>query len=517
MPSLPLDVKWFVYALVSNGALSAQDAAALYESIGGEADLGSYAQVILDHLAQNLSEEDSQTLLEQIQQLMEYASEQADTGLEPPLDELDAESGEGEGGEDEAYTPSETHHSGIGGSSAVTFGNVEFDLSGVNGYEDLPSVSDVSQLSLEEVQERMVYLLACLRKLGCSDLHVSAGSPIFVRNKLQLQRIDSYVLTAQDAELLNLALLAEDRQEQFKREQDMNFALEVGRDRFRVCLMMQKDGISGSYRLVPDHICTLEELGFMDDDIIYIKRLLDYNNGLVLVTGPIGAGKTTTLAAMIDIINTKRQDHIISVEDPIEILQISRNCQVTQREIGRHTLSYHFALKAALREDPDVIVIGEMHDLETIENAITASETGHLVIGTLHTGDAPNTLNRLLDVFPPAQQPQIRAMTAGSLRGILCQKLIPDGMGGLTLAYEILLNTMAVGNVINEGKTFRLKSTMATANKQGMCTLDQCLLKKFTRGLITHDAALAYMTDSSTIAQLNQLWATQEAQKLHRK
>ena len=217
---------------------------------------------------------------------------------------------------------------------------------------------------------------------------------------------------------------------------------------------------------------------------------------------------------MVNIINNKRTDHIITVEDPIEILQLSKNCQVTQREIGRHTISYRTALKAALREDPDIIVIGEMHDLETIENAITASETGHLVIGTLHTSDAANTLNRLLDVFPPSQQPQIRAMTAGSLRGIICQRLIPAADGGLTVAYEVLINTMAVSNIISEGKAFRLKSTMATGSKQGMCTLDQCLLEKYKQNLIDHEVALGLMRDQSVISQLQAEWATREARKL---
>ena len=153
-----------------------------------------------------------------------------------------------------------------------------------------------------------------------------------------------------------------------------------------------------------------------------------------------------------------------------------------------------------------------MHDLETIENAITASETGHLVIGTLHTGNAANTLNRLLDVFPPAQQPQIRAMTSGSMRGVICQKLVPDGFGGVTLIYELMLNTMAVANIISEGKTFRLQSTMATSNKQGMCTFDQCILEKFSRGLMTREAALAELTDQAIISQLNSIWAQREAQ-----
>ena len=360
----------------------------------------------------------------------------------------------------------------------------------------------------------MILLLTCLRALGCSDLHLSAGAKPFVRRMLNIERFDDYVLPAEDAERLNTVLLSPERKARFYEDMDINFALEVGKDRFRVCLMMHKDGMEGSYRLVPDHICTLEELGFMDSDITHIKRLLDYHNGLVLVTGPIGSGKTTTLAAMVNIINDKRTDHIITVEDPIEILQLSKNCQVTQREIGRHTISYRTALKAALREDPDIIVIGEMHDLETIENAITASETGHLVIGTLHTSDAANTLNRLLDVFPPSQQPQIRAMTAGSLRGIICQRLIPAAGGGLTVAYEVLINTLAVSTIICEGMAFRLKSTMATGSKQGMCTLDQCLLEKYKQNLIEHEVALGLMRDQSVISQLQAEWATREARKL---
>jgi twitching motility protein PilT len=362
-------------------------------------------------------------------------------------------------------------------------------------------------LSDWELAQRVILLLTCLRTLGCSDLHLSAGAPPFVRRMLQIERIDSYVLTPEDAARLNTILLSEEQVKQFKEEQDMSLALEIGKDRFRVCLMEQKDGMAGSYRLVPDHICSLEELGFMPKDVENIKRLLDYHNGLILVTGPIGSGKTTTLASMINIINDKRQDHVISVEDPIEILQMSKNCQVSQREVGKHTNSYRSALKASLREDPDIIVIGEMHDLETIENAITASETGHLVIGTLHTGNAANTLNRLLDVFPPSQQPQIRAMTAGSMRGVICQKLVANGFGGLTLIYELLLNTMAVSNIISEGKTFRLQSTMMTSTKQGMCTFDQCLLDKYCMGQMSYDAVMAELKDATIISQVNTLEA----------
>ena len=481
-PDVPLDIQWFVYALTENEILTDDDAQNLWEQLDRTNDLAAFAGNVMESLCIGLPAEEQEAWAGQMQALVDYACQQAETGVSP--------SGEVAGEE-----------SASGGQFAA-----------VSGYEDLPGLSDIAGLSDEEVGERMVTLLTSLRALGCSDLHISAGSPAFVRRLLQIERIDSYVLTPEDARRLNFALLSAEQIEKFKEEQDMSLALEVGYDRFRVCLMEQKDGVAGSYRLVPDQIRTLEDLGFLPKDAASIRRLLDYHNGLILVTGPIGCGKTITLASMINTINEKRQDHIISVEDPIEILQMSYNCQVSQREVGRHTNSYRSALKASLREDPDIIVIGEMHDLETIENAITASETGHLVIGTLHTGNAANTLNRLLDVFPPAQQPQIRAMTAGSMRGVICQKLVPDGFGGLTLIYELMLNTMAVANIISEGKTFRLQSTMATASKQGMCTFDQCMYEKYALNLMTREAALAEMRDPTVIAQVNSLWAQREAQ-----
>ena len=490
---MPLDIQWLVYALVSNNAVTTEEAREMFDTLP-EPDISAFAQAVLEKLCAGMSEADAEEMTAQIQELINYAVEQAETGMNPPESEDSA-----------------SH--GISSYDTFTYGGVEIDISGVNSYEDLPSLCDTASLTDEEVAQRVVYLLACLRRLGCSDLHLSGGAPPFVRHKLEIERLDSYVLTEEDSFRLNTALLSDELKQSFVSEQDLSFAVEVGCDRFRVALMQQKEGTSGSYRLVPDHICSLEELGFMDEDIVFIRRMLDYNNGLVLVTGPIGAGKTTTLAAMIDIVNEKRHDHIISLEDPIEILQVSKNCQVTQREVGKHTASYSRSIKAALREDPDVIVIGEMHDLDTIENAITASETGHLVIGTLHTSDAANTMNRVLDVFPPAQQPQIRAMTAGSLRGVVCQKLIRNGMGGLEVVYEILINTMAVANTINEGKTFRLKSTMVTSNKQGMCTMDQCILEKYKRGLLTYDAALIQIKDISIKAQLNAEWAAREKQQ----
>ncbi len=517
---MPLDVQWFIFALVSNGAMTKAEAEQLFASLGTP-DLTDYAQAVLDKLAAGLSQEDAQTVLDQLQQVIEYAVSQADMGIGPEFEEIAPQQSSGaspqpddDDEDDFGEKKKKKVRRGLVQDSATRFDAVDIDPAEIQSYEDLPSLRGISEMSDAQVAELMIRLLTCLRALGCSDLHISGGSAPFVRRMLLIERFDDYILPAEDAERLNTILLSPERRQAFKEELDINFALEIGRDRFRVCLMYHKDGVEGSYRLVPDHICSLEELGYLENDVVTIKRMLDYHNGLVLVTGPIGAGKTTTLAAMVNIVNEKRTDHIISVEDPIEILQQSKGCQVTQREIGKDTISYRTALKGALREDPDVIVIGELHDLETIENAITASETGHLVVGTLHTSDAANTLNRLLDVFPPTQQPQIRAMTAGSLRGIICQRLIPDGMGGLTLGYEILTNSMAVSNIISEGKSFKLKATMQIGSKQGMCTFDQCLLEKFNRELITYEVARSYMRDQSVITQLQQTWAIREAKKL---
>jgi twitching motility protein PilT len=218
--------------------------------------------------------------------------------------------------------------------------------------------------------------------------------------------------------------------------------------------------------------------------------MLSYHNGLILVTGPVGSGKTTTLASMVAYLNETRTDHIITVEDPIEVVQPARGCNVTQREVGPHTRTFASALKGALREDPDIIVIGELRDLETIEMAISASETGHLVIGTMHTSDAATTLNRLLDVFSPAQQAQIRASVAESLRGIVCQRLLPGTDGGLVLACEILVSNTAIQNLIREGKSAGLRNTMETGVKEGMCLMDNAVFALHQDRAISSEVAM---------------------------
>lgn len=469
-----LDIQWFIYALVSNELIDIDSCVQLHDQLGNP-DLATYAQTLLDNMAQNMDAAQAESLLQQIQTVIDFAVAQAQTGTSPDI-----------------FAPAQPEI----------------------GFEDLPSLDNISAMSDQEVADLMCLLLTQLRMLGASDMHISAMSYPFMRKSLQIQRFSNHLITPEEADRMNRILLTPEQNAKFNENQDLSYALEIGADRFRVAVMQHKDGIAGSYRIVPDHICTLEELGFMQSAVETIGRMLDYNNGLVLVTGPIGSGKTTTLGAMIDILNTKREDHIITVEDPIEILQISKSCQVTQRQVGVHTNSYRSALKGALREDPDIIVIGEMHDLETIENAITASETGHLVIGTLHTNDAGSTLNRILDVFPPAQQAQIRTMVAGSLRGIICQKLVPAADGKLTLAYEIMTNASSISNLIADGKTHQLRASMQIGSKSGMCTMDQCLFDKYKLGILDYETALSYMTDSSIISQIKQHFAMAEAQKL---
>ena len=481
-----LDIQWFISGLVENNILTVEQCQEIISRIGEECDLPTFAQEILNTMAQGLEEEEAMQLLEKLQTLMEMSAGQAAAGnipqmFAPPEEEMEME--------------------------------MEMESGESADWDNLPSLENVANMSDEEIAPLMITLLKSLRALGASDLHISAAAVPFIRCNLKIVKISERIIPPEDAIRLNHVLLTKEQKDTFDQEMDLNFALEIDHDRFRVSLMMHKDGASGTYRLVPNKLKTLAELGFLPQDVATVERLLDYHNGLILVTGPLGSGKTTTLATMVNTINRKRHDHVITVEDPIEILIPSVNCNITQREVGKHTNNYRSALKGALREDPDIIVIGELHDLDTIENAITASETGHLVIGTLHTCDAANTLNRLLDVFPTTQQPQIRAMTSVSLRGIICQRLIPAAAGGLTVAYEMLINTMAVGNIISEGKTHQLKAVMQTGTTQGMTTFDGNVFNKFNAGQITAEVAESNIRDKVILKQFKDAIATSEAKK----
>lgn len=489
---MDLKIQWFIYALVDNQIIDLEECVALYEQLEDSSSLEDYAQEVLNVLAQTLSSGEAEELLEQFQVAIQFAVEEANNGISPDI--------------------FEESNNGISPDIFEESEKIEPSV----GFDPIPDLSRISDMSDQEVGELVIGMLTTVQEMGASDFHLSAGSPPFMRQNLKIKRLSDQVLSAQDALRLNTIFLSEKQREFFDEKMDLNCAQRIDNSRFRVSLMMQKDGVAGSYHIVPDRIRSLEELGFLPKDVETIERMLDYHNGLILVTGPLGSGKTTTLAAMMDVLNKKRKDHIIAVEDPIEILHESKSCIVTQREIGRHTDSYSAALKGALREDPDIIVIGELHNLETIENAITASETGHLVIGTLHTCDAANTLNRLLDVFPPSQQQQIRTMTAGSLRGIVCQQLLPGVHEHLTIGYELLVGGLAVSNIIVEKMTHRLKGVMETGQRAGMCTFEGSVLEKFKLGKVSEETARAYIRDKAVLGELEREVAIQGAKKLAR-
>ncbi len=346
----------------------------------------------------------------------------------------------------------------------------------------------IAKMTDADVASAMRGLLKACAKEGASDLHLSAGGVPFVRRQRALTALGKHVLTAEEALRLNTALLAPHQRALYLERKEFDYALALNAaNRYRVNLMFHKGGAAGSYRMIAAKVPKLSELGLRNLDAV--RKLLSYHNGLILVTGPVGAGKTTTLAALVAELNETRQDHIITVEDPIEVVQPAIGCNITQREVGPHTKTFASALKGALREDPDVIVIGELRDLETIEMAISASETGHLVIGTMHTSDASTTLNRLLDVFPPAQQSQIRASVAESLRGIVCQRLLPAEEGGLVLACEILIGNPAIAALIREGKMQGLRNVIETGQRDGMCLMESVVFKLYEENKISAETA----------------------------
>jgi twitching motility protein PilT len=322
---------------------------------------------------------------------------------------------------------------------------------------------------------------------NASDLHLSLNREITVRLHGTLRRIQGPKLTAEQNEQLLTEVLSPAQQNTLARQKSVDFCYDVpGIGRFRSNVYRQRLGLAGVFRVLPQRVPTLEELGLPP----VIEKLLSYRQGLILVTGPAGTGKTTTLAAMINHINETRHDHIITVEDPIEVVHKSKKCVVTQREVRAHTESFATALRAALREDPDVILIGEMRDLETISIAVTGAETGHLVLGTLHTPGAARTVNRLVDVFPPDQMQQVRAMVSESMRGVISQLLLPRADGkGRVAALEIMVCTPAIGNMIREDRTFQIPSLMQIGTKLGMKLMDQSLDEFVASGTITEEEA----------------------------
>jgi len=370
--------------------------------------------------------------------------------------------------------------------------------------EGFPDFSTFNQLNEDELGAAIRSLFTQCQKIGASDLHLTGGARPRMRHHRRIVYLSNAPLTDALARRINYLPLTPEQRQQFEANWDLDYALTLDDEtegfkmRFRANLMEQKKGISGVYRIVADHLMSLEELGFPNAD--NIRKLLNYHNGIILVTGPVGSGKTTTLASLVNELNHTRKDHIITVEDPIEVMQHSVNSIVTQRQVGKHTESFKSALKSALREDPDIIVIGEMRDLETIEMAVTAAETGHLVIATMHTRDAAATLNRMLDVFPPSQQNQIRAMTAGSLRGIVCQRLIPSVDDEVVLACELLVNTTAVANIIRDSKETGLENAMQSGKQLGMLTMNDSVQALLDQGKITAEVAAENMFNAESKA-----------------
>ena len=323
-----------------------------------------------------------------------------------------------------------------------------------------------------------------------SDLHLTAGRPPVLRIDGQLESMELPTLTPGETRRLVYSVLSDLQKQKFEEAKELDFSLGVAKiSRYRVNVHMQRGSIAAAFRTIPSVIPNFEDLHL---PVKVLEQVSLRPTGLVLVTGPTGHGKSTTLAAMIDLINKKRQCHIICIEDPIEYLHSHQKSVVEQREVSEDTHSFGNALKYVLRQDPDVIMIGEMRDIETIAAALTAAETGHLVLSTLHTNDVMQTVNRVIDVFPPHQQSQVKVQMAASLEGVFCQRLLPLLYGnGRVLGLEIMLATDAVRNIVREGKSEQLQTAIESGSKLGMITMDKCLADLFKRGRISREVALA--------------------------
>jgi twitching motility protein PilT len=336
---------------------------------------------------------------------------------------------------------------------------------------------------------------------GASDLHVSSGSAPLIRVDGGLRAVPGF--DAWDRERVAAALyslLTDEQRAKIDEDLELDFAFTLSEAaRFRVNFYLQRGAIGGAFRLIPTEIKRLSQLGIPE----VVARFAELPRGLVLVTGPTGSGKSTTLAALIDLVNRTRSDHIVTVEDPIEYLHHNQKALINQREVGDDTHSFAAALKHVLRQDPDVILIGELRDLETISVALTAAETGHLVFATLHTQDAPGTIDRVIDVFPPHQQGQIRSQLASTLVGVVAQTLVKRAAGnGRAVATEILVMTPAIANLIREGKTYQIVSAMQAGRDLGMHTMDQHLADLVNSGIITHRTALEKVHDAANFGRL---------------
>jgi twitching motility protein PilT len=340
-------------------------------------------------------------------------------------------------------------------------------------------------------------LLKLLKEKKGSDLHLSPGNPPLCRIAGDLKPLDPQPLTPEQTKALIGSILNNTQKVEFDKTHDLDFGYEVQEleSRFRVNVFFGRLGVGAVFRLIPTEIKTLKQLGMPE----ILQHFCDIPKGLVLVTGATGSGKSTTLAAMVNHINETRSEHILTLEDPIEFVHHSHKSLVNQREVGLHTDSFASALRAALREDPDVILVGEMRDLETIELAITAAETGHLVFGTLHTSSASKTVDRIINVFPTNQQGQIRAMLAESLQGVVSQVLLKNTMGSRTAALEIMIGNAAISNLIRENKTFQIPGVMQTCKKEGMVPMELAVSQLVSSGQISAEEAAPYLSKLGSV------------------
>ena len=343
-------------------------------------------------------------------------------------------------------------------------------------------------------------LLRALVQLKASDLHVSAANTPAVRLDGEMTPVPGCrALSSQETEQLLLSIAPPRAREEFQRRHDADFAYEIeGLSRFRCNLFVDRKGMGGVFRVIPSTIMTAESMG-LSPEILDLCRL---PKGLVLVTGPTGSGKSTTLCALIDYINRTRADHIITIEDPIEFVHENKKCLVNQREVGEHTDSFKDALRAALREDPDVVLIGEMRDLETMAMAIETAETGHLVFGTLHTSSAHGTVDRIINQFPAERQSQIRMMLADGLKGVISQMLCKKIGGGRAAALEVMVASASISNLIREGKTFQIPSIMQTGKKLGMCLMNDSFLDLVKRQVVKPEDAYAKAVEKAALLAL---------------
>ncbi len=347
---------------------------------------------------------------------------------------------------------------------------------------------------IDASRARLDTLLRLMVEKGASDLHLRCGEPPILRLHGEMARIEELPLEPDELDAMLRSIMPARNREEFRESNDTDYAYELpGIARFRANALKDRRGPAAVFRQIPATVVTVEQMGISPE----VQKLCQLNKGLVLVTGPTGSGKSTTLCSLIDLVNRSRSDHVITIEDPIEFVHPNKRCIITQRQVGVHTGSFKSALRAALREDPDIILVGELRDLETVSIAIETAETGHLVFGTLHTTTAAGTIDRVIDQFPADRQSQVRVMLAESLKGVISQTLCKKIGGGRVAAREVLLSIPAITNLIREGKTFQIPSVMQTSKRLGMVTLNDALLEVVDAGLVEPEEAYSKAADKS--------------------